>query len=360
MSKPRIMYILQEYPQISQTYIKCEIDALKDDYDIKVVSMVEPDIPYKNHMPYKFITDPGRIREEIEEFRPHVLHSHWLFLALTLGELSEQTGVPFTIRTHSFDSIPKKKVSLFSPIRWFGKNNMPRRTLKSIPIINDDNCLGILAFPFVKPMLEKAGVKSAKIHESYPVVNYGIFHDTSPNGDAVMNIGACSPKKKMEDFLSLAKKMPEREFNLYAMGYQVDKMHSMNESMGNPVNVIPAIEPDEMPREYKKHNWLVYTACFERATVGWPMAVAEAQAAGLGVCLPNIRPDLREYVGEAGYIYDSIDEVPDIISKPYPEELRQIGFEHAKKSDINEHKVILTDLWQKALVSEPQNTASNS
>jgi hypothetical protein len=64
--------------------------------------------------------------------------------------------------------------------------------------------------------------------------------------------------------------------------------------------------------------------------------------------MPNLRPDLKEYVGNAGFLYDSISDVVDIISKPFSEEMRQIGFEHAKKSDIFEHKVILTDLWQKA------------
>ena len=37
------------------------------------------------------------------------------------------------------------------------------------------------------------------------------------------------------------------------------------------------------------------------------MAIAEAQADGVGVCIPNIRPDIKEYVGEAGLIYDSIE-----------------------------------------------------
>ena len=37
------------------------------------------------------------------------------------------------------------------------------------------------------------------------------------------------------------------------------------------------------------------------------MAIAEAQAAGVSVCMPNIRPDIKEYVGEAGFVYDSIE-----------------------------------------------------
>jgi hypothetical protein len=111
------------------------------------------------------------------------------------------------------------------------------------------------------------------------------------------------------------------------------------------------IEPEEMPREYKKHRWLVYTASREIGTVGWPMSIAEAQAAGVGVCIPEVRPDLREYLGGAGFIYESISEVADIISKAVPDEMREMGFEQARKSDIFEHKVILTNLWKTKIPS---------
>lgn len=100
-----------------------------------------------------------------------------------------------------------------------------------------------------------------------------------------------------------------------------------------------------MPAEYKRHRWLVYTADFDIPTVGWPMAIAEAQAAGVGVCMPRIRPDLAEYVGP-GVLYDSIDEVSSIVSGPVPDEMREAGFEHAMRSDIGRDKHRLTDLWQ--------------
>jgi hypothetical protein len=70
--------------------------------------------------------------------------------------------------------------------------------------------------------------------------------------------------------------------------------------------------------------------------------------------MPNLRPDLRDYLGPAGFLYDSIADVARIISQPSPEEMRQLGFEHAKKSDAFRHKQILINLWQKAVsVSSP-------
>ena len=89
-----------------------------------------------------------------------------------------------------------------------------------------------------------------------------------------------------------------------------------------------------MGAEYKKHQWLVYTASRKMNSVGWPMAVAEAQAAGVGVCLPNIRADLQEYLGGAGFLYDSINEVIDIIRNPFRDEMRQ------RDADKIEHGVL--------------------
>lgn len=194
-------------------------------------------------------------------------------------------------------------------------------------------------------------MRDEKIVDSYPVVNFKRFHDRSPNGDAVMNVGACTPKKRMEDFLELATRVPDRAFNLYALGYYAPIIAQKNVKMGSPVNIVPPVEPSEMLSEYKKHQWLVYTACPKLNTVGWPLAVAEAQAAGVGVCVANVRADMRDFVGEAGILYDSISEVEGMVSGPVPEEIRESGFIHARKCDVFEHKKLLTSLWDRAIDS---------
>jgi hypothetical protein len=102
------------------------------------------------------------------------------------------------------------------------------------------------------------------------------------------------------------------------MGYESPRICQYNRDNGNPVVMRGLVQHREMPAEYKRHEWLVYTACPDLKTVGWPMAVAEAQAAGVGVCMQNIRPDLAEYVGPGGFLFDTIDEVIDLVSEPFP------------------------------------------
>ena len=289
-----------------------------------------------------------RVHEWGDSARTPVLLCHGMFdhgrgfdmLAPLLAELGEKYGIPFTIRTHSFDGLKRRQ-------------RKPRLGFREVHAARSDACAGILVFPFVRPLMEEIGIPGDRLIDCWPVIDYERFHDRSPNGDDILNVGACIPKKRMEDFVDLGA-LTERTLNLYAIGYESESLRAYNQENGHRITVHTAVEPHEMPAVYKAHGWLVYTACFEQRNVGWPMAVAEAQAAGLGVCFPNIRPDVAEYVGRAGYLYESMAEVADIIRKPYPEEMREAGFEHAKRSDIARHKSLLTDIWDRVAERPPR------
>lgn len=356
--KIKVLYVLANYPQLSQTYVKNEIEALLQDFELNIIALDGPDpnittyqpyTLYKNYQPYSLEKNPSRILDKIKSFKPDVLHTHWLHMAPVIHKLSEKSGVPFTIRSHSFDVLNTRNsyhyVShLYNWYRGWPRSRgfMPAQVTK---YVNSEHCLGVLAFPFARKILEKTGVGSHKIIDCFPVMSYKQFFDKSPNGNGVMNVGAGIFKKKMQDFIDLAHQVPGRGFNLYSVGYLTPIIDKYNHDHGRPVNIVAPVEPEMMPAEYKKHQWLVYTAEKVLNTVGWPIAVAEAQAAGVGVCLPNIRDDLQDYLDGAGYLYDSIDQVADIIKNDVPAEIRERGFEQARKSDIHVHKHLLTNLW---------------
>lgn len=341
----RVMYILKNYPQISETYIKTEIEAVREVCDVHIIATKRANMPAKNHEPYRYTEDLGVICEAIEEFQPDVLHSHWFHSVKVLGKLARKTGVPFTVRGHSFDSIWPEDESPFRHFPLLSMFAQPSHIRRAIKFIEDDFCLGLLTLPFARRRLERAGFPSAKLVNCFPVVNFKRFFDPQPNGSAIMNVGACIPKKRMEDFVELALRAPELEFNLYALGYKVAELQQFASARQSPVHFIPPVELEEMPAEYKKHRWLVYTAA-PGGNVGWPLAIAEAQASGVGVCMAKIRPDLREYAGPMAFLYESLDEVVKVIRQPVPEEVRQSGFEQAKKSDVFQHRSLLFRLWR--------------
>lgn len=362
MAKTKIMYVLYNYPQLSETYIKNEIEALlkTEQYEVQVICMNGPSdgvyrqgqwVFYRNHLPFNVEDSLENMLARVKEFNPDFLHTHWLQLCPLVYKLAKKTKIPFTVRSHSFDTLGRGgKVEYKTYIRNWLKSYPqfqgfhPKHVAK---MINSDLCKGVLGYPFAKDILINAGIKPEKITPTFPVVAVEQFMDKSPNGKSIMNVGACIPKKKMEDFIDLAALNKDKEFNLYAIGYKTNEIIEYNQNHGKLVNIVDTVEPEAMPAEYKKHQWLVYTASTIINTVGWPLAVAEAQASGVGVCIQNIREDLKEYVGEAGFLFNTIEEVSKIIQHDVPNEMRELGFEQAKNSDINAHIHKLTDLWVK-------------
>lgn len=345
MNKPKVMYVLRQYPQISETYVQTEIDAVSSEYEVIVIAFQQSGkngtSTYKQHNPYLVINDVEQIDNAVRLFKPDILHTHWAISMPFLHKLARKFGIPFTVRAHSFDAMFGVDERLSE---W-------RKAAKEVisNAVSDELCLGVVAFPFTRPFLETNGALPEKIIDCFPCVDFNRFYDRSPNGDKIMNVGACLPKKRMEDFLELGLRLPDKEFNLYPVSYDVANIAQKNQTMGSPVRIHSPIEPSSMPAEYKKHQWLVYTADRLINTVGWPMAAAEAQASGVGVLLPDLRPDMKDYIGDAGYIYQSLDEVVEIISEPVPEHIREAGFENARKSDIYDHKTLLTDLWKNSI-----------
>jgi hypothetical protein len=197
--------------------------------------------------------------------------------------------------------------------------------------------------------LKHAGIREDKLVVSYPVADLQRFNNLAPNGEGVMGLGACVAKKQMEDILRVAKSgHVKREFNLWAIEYGVDDLKAVNEKNGNPVKFQPGTPHEMMPAVYKKHHWLFVTANREMNTLGWPLCVAEAQASGRGVLLPDLRPDLHEYAGASAYFYNTLDEAAAILASPFPPEKRLAAFHHCQQWDFRYHKHHLTDLWDKA------------
>lgn len=329
-----MLFILERYPQLSETYIKAEVEALLPTWDVRIISLKRVDHPDPERQPFYHVADADGLLQAVRELKPRVLHTHYLHMAPKLLGLAEATGVPFTVRAHSYDSMVVPGRPLPGGYGRIGA------------AVSHPLCLGLLSFPFTRRWLEAAGVPPAKLQDSFPVVNVARFHDRGGNGRGVMNTGAALPKKGFEDYLRLAARMPDTTFDLYPVGYQTEDLAARNEALGRPVNLHPTRPSARMPEVYKAHDWLVYTADFDLGTVGWPMAVAEAQASGCGVLVADLRPDLAEYLGGAGYLYRSLEEAADILARPYPAELRERGFEVAWRSDIGRNLHQLTDLWE--------------
>ena len=338
----RALVVLERYPQLSETYIATEVAALERAGLLAgVLAMKDPDLELIEHVPFVRIQDQRDMVRLCAQAQPTVLHTHYLHMAPLLQRISEATGLPFTVRTHSYDVLmgPKERLrhTLF--------RTRSERLKRICAVLNESNCIAVLGFPFVHELLRDHGLRDDLIHRSWPVIDFDRFLDRGPNGDGVLNLGAALEKKNMKGYIEFAASQRQLRFSLYPVGYMTQELLDCNTRLGSPVDVRPAVQPAEMPAVYKSHNWLVYSASLRINMVGWPMAVAEAQASGLGVCLQTNRPDAAEYLDGAGVAFRNFREIVELIAQPVPQAMRERGFEVAARSDVERHLRQLREIW---------------
>ena len=229
--KIRVLTLIARYPEYSETYMQEELLSLSEDFDIKIISYMVAESPRKNHLPYQFIeyknnqlnwgdfnlvnmrfTDKEQkifLRKMgivIRKFRPHIMHAHYLATGLIIRKLSDIYGIPFTIRTHSFDMLHKN----------------PEKIDVLCNAINSPLCTGIFTFPAFQEVFIQHGVSDEKIIVSWPVVNVNRFYNTVKPTQTkhILCCGPCTPKKGHDQFIDLADRLHERFYQSYDLGAQ--------------------------------------------------------------------------------------------------------------------------------------------
>lgn len=341
--KCRVLCIVPGYPQLSETYVHEELVAIWDDYDVLVASVRSTSYGSNDHFPYHKINGrnpEAELSRLVETFKPDVIHTHWVKNAPIAAKLASKYKIPFTVRSHSFDILD-------------GSLSENAQALRS------SWCRRVLYFPGFKQRLVDQGVPEEKLVACWPVVNYSHFYNPAPREltGRVLNVGAAQQKKDFPFYLEIASRMRGDgwQFDLYPIGYKTNEIKNLNRKMGVPVAKIETVPYSEMPAVYRDHDWIIYTADTKMHTVGLPLAIMEAQASGIGVCLqelPGRREELLEYLGGAGFLFSTIDQVEEILSEPYPEEMRQLGYKNAKKADIAVHKCLVTDVWDEVFLEK--------
>ena len=372
--KPRVLCFTETYPEFSETYMHEEFAALSEDYEVQVLALQMSRFPRAHSLPYiqlvyrdehlsygnfdrvnlgftnrrqqKFL---AKLDTVLDQFKPHILHAHYLYLAWLLGHVSDRRGIPWTMRTHSFDMLEKNKAKRHA----------------GIDALKSPHCKGVFVFPEFEHEVLSRGVPRERVHTAWPVVNVGRFYNEAPREPTrkVMCGGPCIAKKAHTTFIDLAKKMAGAgyQFSLYTKGHIVEEVAKYNRSQGSPVSIQFA-EPEMMSKVYRDYDWIVYTSDPAINRVGLPASVVEAQASGIGVCLqelPGRRQAQLDFVGGGGFVFESIDDVPGIITQPYPEEMRRSGLESSKRCDVRRHKQMLDQIWA-PLLARPLAPAMTS
>jgi glycosyltransferase involved in cell wall biosynthesis len=331
-----ILLLYNGYPRLSQSYQYDEAIELNKKHNLKIFSWAWTVFVAETNVPECLSQHPLQSLSIIEQFKPDIIHGHFLNNCELFRDIAKKLNIKFTIRTHSFDILGEKNLSKYKDC------------------INSEYCAGILAFPPFKQILVDAGYNPNKVFCTYPSINIRQFQSVdiyTQNGNDIMSGGAMLPKKNIEGFILLAKKIkqkyPEKNINYYGME-EDDKYYqsllSLNLCNGSPVNFI-CVPHDQMPYEYKKHQWLIYGCCTKLKTVGYPLMIAEAQATGVGVIMYKLRDDMAEYVGNSGYLYTDENDIIDLLGTEFSQDKKINAFELSSRYDISVNIKQLENIW---------------
>jgi hypothetical protein len=348
MARKRILYLVHGYPVPSQTYILNEIDLVSRDYDVAVVATAEPEPEFRprHYLPYTRVEQWSDAIPIAKEFEPDFVHTQWIRHIADVAEVARAVDVPFTVRSHSFDVLTLNNEREVSRRDWRRRRHRMLARKRKVEALNSPDCVGVLGFEFAGPLLRQAGAKASKFIVAPPVLRFERFDDRSPNGEGVMVIGPEDRNRNIDWVCDLAAAIPELPVRLYGME---GAAHLVGNHGGPPnLEVMTLIDPEDMAPHYKWARWLVTGFRKMNDTLGWKMSTAEAWASGTGVCTPALRPDLSDYVGDAGVMYRDLSELPEVLSGPVPDAQREAGFAKAKPMALETNLHLLTDLWDRA------------
>lgn len=281
----KILYILWNYPQISETYVAAEIDfALKHDFHVEVWST----LVQNEGVPAQCPVHRGTLAEAISMVRPEIIHVHYLVVAERHAK-DFPGPIPVTVRAHSFD--------------W-----------------NPEACLRAAALPAVRKIYAFPHFARQVSHPkvtALPVAYSTQRFRPAPRKDRrmVLRLGAGLPTKGLSDFFEVARALPEYRFVLGvattggAHDY-LEVLKGMNKD--GHVDLRVDLSNEEAASLTSEAAIYLDTSDPGLQLFGMPISIAEALATG-SLVLARHSPEAKEFVGAAGRFYTSPVEATRII-----------------------------------------------
>ncbi|MEX2207046.1 MAG: glycosyltransferase [Myxococcota bacterium] len=282
MSLPlRVLYALWHYPHLSESYVRSEIRAVRAlGVDVQVWAQDPGTAPYESDVPH-FYGDLGKV---VAEFRPHLIHTHWLRQPRHMKEL-RATELPVTVRGHGFDSSRQKAMKAAS----------------------DPMVAAAFPFPQFVPRLPWRRKKIFGVPVGFDASLYspGIHKDRR----LVARVGVGIPSKDYGSFFEIARRCPDHRFVLavcpaYTVEHYIDEIVAMNAALGTPAEIRHSLQHEEVAELLREAGTYLHTSR-PGEPYGMPISIAEAMASGCYVIgrKLGISPS---YIGDAGVTYSSV------------------------------------------------------
>jgi glycosyltransferase involved in cell wall biosynthesis len=322
----RILYVLEDYPVTSETYVEAEIEYFLGK-GIEIAAWSRRQDPLRGVGQVPVFTKS--IQEAVQTFRPQGIHVHWLPIAPSA--LTAGVGLPVTVRAHSFEFNA-------SVVRSYADH-------------------ASVAAVFLFPHLARSIGSSEKIIPLPCAYSERLFYPREKELGTVVRATAGLGTKDIDSFLDAARACPEARFTLITSRPKENDSYLNNLIGRNAAMGVPAMILVEVPREEAAEIVGRSQICLRSNNpsghpFGMPISIAEAMASGT---IPVVRDHdpAREYVGDAGLyfqnVWESVDRIRQILGDgQLASRLRAASIERAKRYAASAVLPKILEVWERS------------
>ena len=288
VSPLKVLYVLNSYPQLSESYVEYELRKMRDfGFEIEVWRRQKPHSPY--HSDIKVHDED--FREVVDKIKPDLIHIHWLGIAKIILPFIDDLNIPTTIRAHSFDTTKES-------IRFCSKRSFVKK-IYCFPQHYDD-------FSDAKLKIQNTvfDTKILKPHKN-------------KDKRLVVRGGAAIPSKSLPFFIRLAKELPDFKFILAVVKCHdnddyINELKKLANSISSPVEIKTNLTRESYTELVSEAGIFLHTVDKKLMNVGMPISISESMATGCYIVASN-NESMKRYIGESGKTYNDMNEAKKII-----------------------------------------------
>lgn len=283
----KVLYVLWNYPQLSETYVTVEI-AFAQAQGVGIEVWREN--VQKEDVPVQCPVHSGSLEAAIASVRPDVVHMHYLVMAERLAPRLPPS-IPVTVRAHSFD--------WDKGLAW---------RVTALP-----NVRRIFAFPHFARQVSHPKMRPMPV--AYSTARFKPVPGPLKDGRMVLRLAAALPTKGLTDFFAAAQALKDHRFILgvaHAGGAPAypETLKVMN--LSGCVDLRFDVPWEEAAGLTAKAGIYMETSDPRGHAFGMPISIAEALATG-SLVLVRRSSEAEEYLGSAGRLYQSAGEAVSLI-----------------------------------------------
>jgi glycosyltransferase involved in cell wall biosynthesis len=283
----KVLYLLGNYPKVSETYVAAEIRFM-----VRMGVRIEVFAP-SGGCPGARAEVPvhrGRIDQALQAFQPDLVHVHYLVVHHDAIDVAGRSGVPATIRGHSFD---------FSAQAVFGMAGRPwvRRI-------------------YLFPHFADAFSGNNKVMAMPVAYETDLYYPEDKERRLVLRTAAAKPNKGLSDFIEAASLCTRHRFVLAVDPVEPSFMPVLRDQAAKSgrIELLENVPNEEAARLTRKAGIYLDTSDPGGHLFGMPISIAESMAAGAYVLVRDSAP-ARAYIGDGGRAYQSAQEAAAIINE---------------------------------------------